>query len=62
MPTYDYTCSTCHHLWEELKKINDPKTTRCPKCAEHTAERVINANKGGFILKGNGYYKPGGVV
>lgn len=61
MPTYEYGCSTCHHLWEEVKSITEPTTKKCPKCSTETAERIISSG-GGFILKGEGYYKPGGVI
>ena len=37
MPTYDYKCSSCEHIWSEFKKIADrdePVSSECPNCKE----------------------------
>ena len=37
MPTYDYTCVKCEHVWEELRKISEssaPLENPCPHCGE----------------------------
>jgi putative FmdB family regulatory protein len=54
MPTYEYRCSNCENLWEELQKISEPALDTCPKCHEKTAQRLISG--GSFILKGGGWY------
>lgn len=54
MPTYEYRCSACENLWEELQKISEPALDTCPKCHEKTAQRLISG--GSFILKGGGWY------
>lgn len=54
MPTYEYRCSNCENLWEELQKISEPKLEECPKCHQKTAQRLISG--GSFILKGGGWY------
>jgi putative FmdB family regulatory protein len=54
MPTYEYLCSDCKNLWEEVQKISEPPITVCPKCSHPTAHRQISG--GSFILKGGGWY------
>ena len=37
MPTYDYTCSKCNHIWSRLLKISEreqPLAEGCPNCNE----------------------------
>lgn len=37
MPTYEYECSGCNHVFEEYNKIKDrkkPLKKPCPKCNE----------------------------
>jgi len=40
MPIYEYRCSTCGRVFEELAK-SDQKTLPCP-CGKGTAERVLS--------------------
>ena len=54
MPIYEYECSSCHHHFDLMQKINEPPTTQCPQCFENTAIRLISA--AGFQLKGTGWY------
>ena len=54
MPTYEYACSSCGNLWEDIQKISEPALTTCPKCNQETARRQISG--GSFILKGGGWY------
>ena len=60
MPTYEYKCTSeaCDHHWEEDQKMNDPKSTICPKCKEETAQRLISRSS--FVLKGSGWFNSGG--
>ena len=55
-PIYEYSCSKGCPGWEELQKVNDPVTKKCPICDKNTAKRLISGG-GSFILKGNGFYK-----
>ena len=54
MPTYEYVCTDCQNLWEEIQKISEPAIEVCPKCGKSTAKRQISG--GNFILKGGGWY------
>ena len=58
MPTYEYACKACGHLWEEIQKMSDPAVEVCEKCGEKRAQRLIS--QGNFILKGGGWYTTGG--
>lgn len=55
MPTYDYKCKACDHVWEEFQSIKAPATKKCPKCAKSKAERQIGGG-GGLIFRGSGFY------
>jgi len=55
MPTYEYGCPSCGHQWEEVQRITEPATEKCPKCAQPTAHRLISGGTN-FILKGGGWY------
>lgn len=54
MPIYEYQCSTCHHQFDVMQKMNDPMIKTCPQCAKETAVRLVSA--AGFQLKGTGWY------
>jgi putative FmdB family regulatory protein len=54
MPTYDYECPKGHRF-EAFQKMSDKPVATCPKCRSR-ARRVISGG-GGFLLKGEGFYK-----
>jgi putative FmdB family regulatory protein len=54
MPTYDYECPKGHRF-EAVQKMTARPVATCPKCKAR-ARRVISAG-GGFLLKGEGFYK-----
>jgi putative FmdB family regulatory protein len=54
MPTYEYVCTECQNLWEEVQKISEDPIKDCPKCGKAAAKRQISG--GNFILKGGGWY------
>ena len=54
MPIYEYQCTTCHHKFDALQKLNDDPIKKCPECAKNTAVRLVSA--AGFQLKGSGWY------
>ncbi len=55
MPTYEYGCPACGHQWEEVQRITEPASEKCPKCGELKAHRLISGGTN-FILKGGGWY------
>lgn len=55
MPTYDYKCSSCGEMFEEVQSMKAPHLTKCPKCGKNTLVRLIGG--GGVIFKGSGFYQ-----
>ncbi|MBI4846261.1 MAG: zinc ribbon domain-containing protein [Candidatus Omnitrophica bacterium] len=56
MPTYDFKCSDCGHVFEVFQKMNDKPLAKCPKCKKKKARRMIGAGIG-IIFKGSGFYE-----
>ncbi|RMF61629.1 MAG: zinc ribbon domain-containing protein [Calditrichaeota bacterium] len=54
MPTYEYRCKDCGHLFEEFQSIKDLPIEECPVC-HGKAERLISGGSG-LIFKGSGFY------
>ena len=55
MPTYEYKCDNCGHLFDFYQSMNDDKLTKCPECGKETLKRLIGTG-GGLIFKGSGFY------
>lgn len=55
MPTYDYKCKKCSHLWEEFHSIKAAPSKKCPACGKNAAERQISSG-GAILFKGSGFY------
>ena len=54
MPTYEFKCVTCEHLFERFLAISDNSIQNCPVCGEKT-QRLISPGAG-LIFKGSGFY------
>ena len=54
MPTYQYKCHDCGHLFEEFQSITEEPLTECPECGGKVA-RLISGGAG-FLFKGSGFY------
>lgn len=54
MPTYEYRCKSCKHVFERLRKISDASVVECPECGGET-ERLISGGAG-LLFKGSGFY------
>lgn len=54
MPTYDYRCNACKHLFEAFQSITATPLKECPNCGAEV-ERLIGAGMG-LIFKGSGFY------
>lgn len=55
MPTYDYKCDACNHVWEEFQSIKAEPVKKCPSCGKSKARRQIGGGAG-LIFKGSGFY------
>ena len=54
MPTYDYKCSSCNHVFEFFQSMTDDPLTVCPECGGEV-KRMIGGGSG-LIFKGSGFY------
>lgn len=55
MPTYEYLCKDCDHLFELFEPITASKVKRCPKCG-NKATRLLGTGSA-IIFKGSGFYQ-----
>jgi putative FmdB family regulatory protein len=54
MPTYEYKCSVCGHIFEVFQSMKDEPLKVCPKCSGKI-QRLIGTGAG-LIFKGSGFY------
>lgn len=54
MPTYEFKCKKCGHLFERFLPITDNSKVGCPICGSDS-ERLISSGAG-LIFKGSGFY------
>jgi putative FmdB family regulatory protein len=54
MPTYDYECTKCGHVFEAFQSMTDKPLKSCPQC-KGKIKRLIGAGAG-IIFKGSGFY------
>ena len=54
MPTYDYRCTKCGHVFELFHGIKDETRKRCPKCKGNA--RRVPSGGAGLLFKGSGFY------
>lgn len=54
MPTYEYECISCSHVFDAFQSMADEPLTECPQCGK-TVKRRINGGTG-IIFKGTGFY------
>ena len=55
MPTYEYECRKCGHLFEKFQSITAEPVKTCPKCKGKVA-RLLSGGAG-IIFKGSGFYQ-----
>ena len=55
MPTYDYECQKCKHIFEVFQSMTDKRLEKCPKC-KGKVKRLIGGGAG-IIFKGSGFYE-----
>ncbi|MBF0387831.1 MAG: zinc ribbon domain-containing protein [Candidatus Omnitrophica bacterium] len=56
MPTYDYECTACAHVFDVLQSMSEPKLTKCPECGQEKLARLMGSGSG-VIFKGSGFYE-----
>ena len=55
MPTYDYECQGCGHLFELFQSMSDAVKKKCPECKKLKLLRLIGSG-GAIIFRGSGFY------
>ena len=55
MPTYDYECKNCGHIFEYFQSMADEPLTNCPDCHKESLRRLVGGGMG-VIFKGSGFY------
>ena len=56
MPTYDYKCKECGHLFEEFQSMTAKKLVICPSCGKPALVRLMSSGTG-LVFKGSGFYQ-----
>lgn len=56
MPTYDYQCKSCGHLFELFQQMSDSVKKKCPECKQLQLKRLIGSGAG-VVFKGSGFYE-----
>ena len=56
MPTYDYECKACGHVFETMHAMSAPALRKCPECGKLKLARLISGGAG-VIFKGSGFYE-----
>lgn len=54
MPTYEYQCKQCGHVFERSHAIGEKKKYQCPECSCSRTKKLIS--QVGVIFKGSGFY------
>ncbi len=55
MPTYDYECSSCGHVFEVFEGVHAAQKKKCLKCGRKQAQRLPGAGAG-LVFRGSGFY------
>jgi putative FmdB family regulatory protein len=54
VPTYQYACTECSHVFEQFQSFSDDALTDCPECGGRL-RKLFNAV--GVVFKGSGFYR-----
>jgi|SRR5271166_537831 len=50
MPTYEYQCEDCQHLWEDFVSMSAPLPDECPSCkAKGKTKKLISLGSRGVV-------------
>jgi len=55
MPTYEYECQKCAHLFEAFQSMTDAPLRKCPACGGKV-KRLLGTGAG-IVFKGSGFYE-----
>ena len=54
MPTYEYACADCSHVFDIFQSFSDDSLTECPECGGKLRKVFSPA---GVVFKGSGFYR-----
>lgn len=54
MPTYDYKCLKCGHVFEVFHKITESPEIKCPVCGGPV--KKLLSSGAGILFKGSGFH------
>lgn len=55
MPTYEYECGKCGHVFERFQNMSESPLKRCPECRGRV--RRLFGPGAGILFKGSGFYQ-----
>ncbi len=55
MPTYDYQCTKCKHVFEVFQSMSAKPIRKCPEC--NSAVNRLFGSGAGLVFKGTGFYE-----
>ncbi len=55
MPTFDFQCQKCQHVFEFNRPFGSTEKPACPKCNSKRTEKQFSAPA--VVFKGSGWYK-----
>lgn len=55
MPTYEYECNKCGHVFDVFHSMTAKPRVKCPECKGSTKKRI--GAGAGIIFKGSGFYE-----
>ena len=56
MPTYEYECDCCGHMFDVFQTITEPKKRKCPECGKPKLRRLFGTGAA-VMFKGSGFYQ-----
>ena len=56
MPTYEYECPKCGHLFERFQQMVDDPVKKCPQKGCNGKVRRLISSGSGLIFKGSGFH------
>lgn len=56
MPTYEYHCDGCGHVFDEFQSMTEAPLTKCPKCGKKKLRRAFGTGAA-VLFKGSGFYQ-----
>ena len=55
MPTFDFRCGSCSHVWEWTRPFGRKTSPPCPSCGSKKTEKLLSPPSVQF--RGAGFYK-----